>query len=101
MPRGTRNSGRNAFDKGSDMIATASAVLLTFFAAPLAFHTTISAAEAYTYDNYGPTLAGLVWLPWAALSAAITFGGCRMALALTLRLFSARLSGMIFGRRFD
>lgn len=89
---------RGAFDKGSDMIASACAVLLTFVAAPAVYRATVTAAENYTYDNYGETLAGIVWLPWAALSAAITFGGCRMALALTLRLFSAHLSRLFFGR---
>lgn len=95
-PNTPSNKNRDAFSSGSNILAVAGSVVLTFFLAPLLYQVSVDAAIGFTDRNYGYGWGDWVAFLWGLGCALVTFGACQMLLAATFRLGIARLTAMLF-----
>lgn len=89
-------SGKDAFNKGADLLATAGGFGLAFFVTPLVYHASIDAALEFSRSQYGYDWDWVVPILCGLGSAVISFAGCQILLSLTLRLGFAKLAELTF-----
>ena len=68
-----RNSQNDGLNKAINRLASIAAIVVTFFATPLAYQATIEAVRNYTADHYGYSLMQAVPFFWGACTAFVTF----------------------------
>ncbi|WP_298307664.1 hypothetical protein [uncultured Erythrobacter sp.] len=93
----SNQSGKEAFVKAADLLATVGGVISAFVATPMLYSATIDAAYDFTYVNYGADWDWLAPILCGLGSLVISFAACQIILSLTLRLGFAKLAEIIFG----
>ena len=94
--RSNTSSGKSAFNRGADWFASAAAVAAAFYLTPLLVRLSLQPAIDYADHELGFGWDWIITPVWWVGAAVAAFGFSQMAIALTLRLGIAKLSGIIF-----
>ena len=86
------NSGRSAFNRGSDLIATTSGVVATAAIGPLMYAESIGVIRDYATDHYPWLWDGGVTLFWAVISGLFTFALTTLRIIWACKRFIYRRS---------